>query len=113
MVFGLLGAPLLAIWAAAVPDAPSAGAPGAAGAARPAVGGGGGSGGGSTGGTGAEKVTLGRLLSHPATWAIVIVNFVNHWGYFIYLNWMPTYFSKVCLGARGGGGEGGEVAPLP
>jgi hypothetical protein len=20
---------------------------------------------------------------------------VNHWGYFIYLNWMPTYFYKV------------------
>jgi hypothetical protein len=25
---------------------------------------------------------------------------VNHWGYFIYLNWMPTYFYKV-LGEQG------------
>ena len=26
---------------------------------------------------------------------------VNHWGYFIYLNWMPTYFYRV-LGALQG-----------
>ena len=36
-----------------------------------------------------------KLLSHPATWAIILVNFVNDWGFFIYLNWMPTYFYKV------------------
>lgn len=35
------------------------------------------------------------LMSKSATWAIVIVNIVNHFGYFIYLNWMPTYFVKV------------------
>lgn len=100
LVFGVLGAPLLAVWLATVPDAP-AGAqqqaqqqpqtqpPAAAaggGLQQQAAGGKGGGGGG---------VTLGKLLSHPATWAIVVVNFVNHWGYFIYLNWMPTYFSKV------------------
>lgn len=26
---------------------------------------------------------------------------VNHWGYFIYLNWMPTYFYRV-LGQQSG-----------
>jgi nitrate/nitrite transporter NarK len=35
------------------------------------------------------------LMSKLPTWAIIIVNFVNHWGYFIYLNWMPSYFNKV------------------
>lgn len=46
-------------------------------------------------------MSIGRLLSHPATWAIIIVNIVNHWGYFIYLNWMPSYFVKV--GPQNGG----------
>jgi predicted MFS family arabinose efflux permease len=88
MVFGVLGAPLLAVWNASVPDKPSpqqqqqkqqqlASAPAPGGAA------------------GGKEVTLSRLMLHPATWAIIAVNFVNHWGYFIYLNWMPTYFSKV------------------
>lgn len=36
-----------------------------------------------------------KLLSSKATWAIIVVNFVNHWGYFIYLNWMPSYFIKA------------------
>lgn len=36
-----------------------------------------------------------KLLSSKATWAIIVVNFVNHWGYFIYLNWMPSYFVKA------------------
>lgn len=40
-------------------------------------------------------VTIGQLLSSRATWAIILVNIVNHWGYFIYLNWMPTYFNQV------------------
>lgn len=43
----------------------------------------------------AGKVGTLKLLSSKATWAIIIVNFVNHWGYFIYLNWMPSYFVKV------------------
>jgi cyanate permease len=34
-------------------------------------------------------------MSRSATWAIIVVNIVNHFGYFIYLNWMPTYFVKV------------------
>ncbi|KAF5829807.1 major facilitator superfamily domain-containing protein [Dunaliella salina] len=40
-------------------------------------------------------VSIISLMSKPATWAIVIVNVVNHFGYFIYLNWMPTYFVKA------------------
>lgn len=36
-----------------------------------------------------------RLLRSSAVWAIIVVNIVNHWGYFIYLNWIPSYFYKV------------------
>lgn len=43
-----------------------------------------------------SEVTLAKLLSKAATWAIIVVNVVNHWGYFIYLNWMPSYFNAVC-----------------
>ncbi len=49
-----------------------------------------------------RDVSLGELLSLPAVWAIVVANFVNHWGYFIYLNWMPSYFSQA-LGEHGAG----------
>ncbi|MEW5317340.1 MAG: hypothetical protein WDW38_008645 [Sanguina aurantia] len=47
-----------------------------------------------SGSSGAD-VTIGQLLSSRATWAIILVNIVNHWGYFIYLNWMPTYFNQA------------------
>lgn len=43
----------------------------------------------------AGKVGTLKLLSSKATWAIIAVNFVNHWGYFIYLNWMPSYFVEA------------------
>jgi hypothetical protein len=36
-----------------------------------------------------------QLLRSSAVWAIIVVNIVNHWGYFIYLNWIPSYFYKV------------------
>jgi hypothetical protein len=42
-----------------------------------------------------SSVTLPQMLSSSATWAIVIVNMVQNWGYFIYMNWMPTYFNTV------------------
>jgi ACS family sodium-dependent inorganic phosphate cotransporter len=29
------------------------------------------------------------------TWACVVANFVNNWGYFILLAWMPLYFREV------------------
>lgn len=99
--FGLVGIPLLAIWLATAPkplpkppstpsaaaaavaaDSAKGSAPAAADTAAAAADDG-------------APVSIGRLLSHPATWAIIIVNIVNHWGYFIYLNWMPSYFVKV------------------
>eukprot|EP00899_Mesostigma_viride_P006411 jgi/Mesvir1/15771/Mv03340-RA.1 len=43
----------------------------------------------------ARDVSLGELLSKPPVWAIIIANFVNHWGYFIFLSWMPSYLFKV------------------
>lgn len=43
----------------------------------------------------APKVTTLSLLKCKAVWAIIIVNFVNHWGYFIYLAWIPTFFVRT------------------
>jgi len=94
-IFGLFGAPLLALWSFIVPDlnknssaatiespttaststAPSSGA--SATKAAPST------------------VSLGAMLTNRAVWAIIVANFCNHWGYFMYLNWMPTYFYKV------------------
>lgn len=109
--FGLLGVPLLAIWLATAPKPqlkappPAAAADGAktAAASEPASSTPAGS---AAAGGGSGPVSIGRLLSHPATWAIIIVNIVNHWGYFIYLNWMPSYFVKV------GPGKGAAAAGL-
>lgn len=81
-LFGILGAPLLFMWNAAVPPPPAVSVD----AAENRVSGQGGS---------AESVSLGSMLRNKAVWAIIVANFVNHWGYFIYLNWMPTYFYKV------------------
>ncbi len=54
-----------------------------------------------------------------------MVNIVNHWGYFIYLSWMPSYFHQA-LGldlrassflaflpwaVRGGGARPAQAAP--
>ena len=107
--FGLLGIPLLALWLATAPKPPPKPSLPAAAAAteRPAQTAAAGSGvQGGEGGKAAAAgggVSVGRLLSHPATWAIIIVNTVNHWGYFIYLNWMPSYFVKVGFcGVRAG-----------
>ncbi|CAL8468433.1 g7973 [Coccomyxa elongata] len=76
LIFGILGGPLLAFWLSVVPDPPPK---------RPK----------SIMQPVKEKVTVARLLRSPATWAIIVVNIVNHWGYFIYLNWMPSYFHHV------------------
>jgi ACS family sodium-dependent inorganic phosphate cotransporter/ACS family sodium-dependent inorganic phosphate cotransporter-like MFS transporter 9 len=86
-IFGFLGGPLLAMWWAVVPD--KASTPPAAGAA-PVTGSM-----ASTTASAGSQMTPWKLMSKAATWAIIIVNIVNHWGYFIYLNWMPTYFVKV------------------
>ena len=47
--------------------------------------------------SGEAPVGVVQLLRSSAVWAIIIVNIVNHWGYFIYLNWIPSYFYKVCV----------------
>lgn len=76
--FGALGLPMAAIWNAVVPDhRPSKGA------SR------------STESSTDSSVSIRALLSSPAVWAIITANVINHFGYFIYLNWMPTYFYKV------------------
>jgi predicted MFS family arabinose efflux permease len=43
----------------------------------------------------AKATSVRALLSHRATLAIVVANFVNHWGYFIFLSWIPAYFATV------------------
>jgi predicted MFS family arabinose efflux permease len=105
LVFGLVGVPLLAMWLAAVPDKVEKeeeeeergggvgvrvglGAAIAAAATTPATT-------KTTTTTTKEPPSIAALLSSRHTWAIIAVNFVNHWGYFIYLNWMPTYFSRT------------------
>jgi ACS family sodium-dependent inorganic phosphate cotransporter/ACS family sodium-dependent inorganic phosphate cotransporter-like MFS transporter 9 len=100
--FGLLGLPLLAVWLAATPAPNKAAAAAAAAEASTADAlqqqqqqGKGSADDASSSSSKGEGVSVWKLLSHKATWAIIIVNIVNHWGYFIYLNWMPSYFSKV------------------
>jgi hypothetical protein len=34
------------------------------------------------------------MISHPAILAIVINNFSFHYGFYIIMNWLPTYFNK-------------------
>eukprot|EP00198_Chlamydomonas_reinhardtii_P002510 XP_001691846.1 predicted protein [Chlamydomonas reinhardtii] len=86
LVFGVLGAPLLLFWLKAQPGPPHPTALQAPPCPLSA----------STSTTPPPPdVTVAKLLTSSATWAIIIVNIVNHFGYFIYLNWMPTYFSKA------------------
>ena len=40
----------------------------------------------------AAPTSLMVFLRHKATLAIVVANIVNHWGYFIFLSWIPVYF---------------------
>eukprot|EP00201_Polytomella_parva_P012059 CAMPEP_0175063374 /NCGR_PEP_ID=MMETSP0052_2-20121109/14717_1 /TAXON_ID=51329 ORGANISM="Polytomella parva, Strain SAG 63-3" /NCGR_SAMPLE_ID=MMETSP0052_2 /ASSEMBLY_ACC=CAM_ASM_000194 /LENGTH=503 /DNA_ID=CAMNT_0016329557 /DNA_START=233 /DNA_END=1745 /DNA_ORIENTATION=+ len=42
-----------------------------------------------------STLPLGKMMTHPAIWAIVINNFSFHFGFYVVMNWMPTYFSKV------------------
>lgn len=120
--FGLCGIPLLLLWMAVVPGkdvpgilqqqeaslktTPTTPPPAASAAAAAAVAAAGGEREVSeeqqaskdvSSSSGAD-VTIWQLLSSRATWAIILVNIVNHWGYFIYLNWMPTYFNQVSEG---------------
>jgi len=58
-VFGLLGLPLLALWLKVVPKQTP----------KPR-----------TDGQTVEKLSAVKMMSNSATWAIIAVNFVNHWG---------------------------------
>lgn len=35
------------------------------------------------------------LLSKLPTWAVILANITNNWGYFVLLSWMPVYFKTV------------------
>ena len=41
-----------------------------------------------------------RILGHPAVWAILVNNFTFHYAFYVVMNWLPTYFDKVCLSWR-------------
>mmetsp|Transcript_4463 Transcript_4463/g.11598 ORF Transcript_4463/g.11598 Transcript_4463/m.11598 type:complete len:499 (-) Transcript_4463:3993-5489(-) len=70
-VYGALGIPVLLTWLCVVPD-----------------------GGTSTGLENRKTIPISRILSQRSAWVIFLANFVNHWGYFIYLSWLPTYFNR-------------------
>lgn len=38
---------------------------------------------------------FGLLLKKLPSWAIIVANFTNNWGYFVLLSWMPIYFKSV------------------
>lgn len=78
-VFGALGVPLTFIWNFLVPEGETSKNNGMGEPAQQE----------------AKKVSLSTMLKNKAVWAIITANVVNHWGYFMYLNWMPTYFYKV------------------
>ncbi|KAF7146014.1 hypothetical protein RHSIM_Rhsim04G0166000 [Rhododendron simsii] len=42
-----------------------------------------------------ELPPLRLLLSKLPTWAIIVANVTNNWGYFVMLSWMPVYFKTV------------------
>jgi MFS transporter, ACS family, solute carrier family 17 (sodium-dependent inorganic phosphate cotransporter), other len=42
-----------------------------------------------------ERPPFRLLLSKAPVWACIVANFVNNWGYFILLAWMPLYFKQV------------------
>ncbi|GLJ41616.1 hypothetical protein SUGI_0861310 [Cryptomeria japonica] len=43
-----------------------------------------------------QKMPPFRLLfSKLPTWAIIVANVTNNWGYFVLLSWMPVYFKTV------------------
>lgn len=39
--------------------------------------------------------SLQHLLSKLPSWAVIIANLTNNWGYFVLLSWMPIYFNTV------------------
>jgi len=95
---GGAGVPLLALWLALVPKRKGkkeveSGAPSAAAAVAAAV----------TSATPSPPPpsrslpppTIPNFLRSRPVWAIIAANVANHWGYFVFLNWLPSYFSSV------------------
>ncbi|CAG8475757.1 16582_t:CDS:2 [Acaulospora colombiana] len=39
-----------------------------------------------------KRIPWRRILSRREVWAILIPQFCNSWGYYIMLNWLPTYY---------------------
>ena len=76
--FGLLGAPLLVLWLATVPPQ------------TPRVS-------GSASGAGRAPLSTLQLMSKSATWAIIVVNVVNHWGVHDFLAILPLPCPSVNL----------------
>lgn len=76
IIFGAFGLPLLLLWHSVMPP------PAVVTLA------------GSQSG-GVPQPSVRELLSERATVAIAVANFVNHWGYFIFLSWIPAYFANV------------------
>ncbi|KAH7284497.1 hypothetical protein KP509_34G056600 [Ceratopteris richardii] len=40
-------------------------------------------------------LSLSLLLRKLPSWAVIVANFTNNWGYFVLLSWMPVYFNRV------------------
>eukprot|EP00803_Ostreobium_quekettii_P009326 evm.model.scf_2050.1 EVM.evm.TU.scf_2050.1 scf_2050:7752-15159(+) len=77
-LFGLLGFPALALFLWVVPskDGPEEKF-GNIGSKHPA------------------RAPVTEMLSKLPVWAVIVATVVNHWGYFICLSWMPSYFNKA------------------
>jgi hypothetical protein len=41
------------------------------------------------------KVPWGKLFQTRQLWAIIITQFCQSWSYWLFLNWMPTYYKDV------------------
>ena len=54
--------------------------------------------------------TIPNFLRSRAVWAIIAANVANHWGYFVFLNWLPSFFAGV-LGADLRASAAWSVAP--
>jgi ACS family sodium-dependent inorganic phosphate cotransporter len=42
-----------------------------------------------------KAIPVGRILRHPAVWALVINKFCALWMVYVFLAWLPSYFSAV------------------
>ena len=41
------------------------------------------------------KIPWGKLVSHPAVWALLVTYFCTSWSLYVFLSWMPSYFASV------------------